>query len=555
MKLLLMPAIHLMNKLRFRTKFILLFMVSTAPLLIFGYELLGLTTVDSTKSEMVDNMNIAILVGAIAFLSYLYLAVYAAICSAISQLRGVSGKMAEGDMSERLTLDGRDELADIASSINDVSNGVGQAITSVLTTVGVLADTSDKLAVLNKQSGENVTVQAESIEQAAAAMNEMTATVQEVARNSSQAADAARQADSSILHGQKVVAEAVGSINALAGDVHLAVEAIGRLENHSSNINGILDIIRDIAEQTNLLALNAAIEAARAGEQGRGFAVVADEVRSLARRTQESTLEIQSMIEQLHNDTRETAQVMLSSGERAEQSVEMANGTSTVLSEIAGSVTSITEMNELIATAVEQQSVVAEEINGNINRISQAVDDIKSDAQHAGSESVRVAAMSAEVHVLLDRFQINSKAIQDRRLKQDSNLLFRWDESLMIGVAEIDRQHKLLVDIVNELYYEAGNNSGHDMLGRILSGLVEYTKTHFTYEEGLLAMHGYPDLEAHQAKHKKLVSRIMEFHGRVTARDDSVIEELLQFLKDWLTRHIQGTDKKYAPFLNEKGVK
>ncbi len=551
MNMLLRPAVLLMNRFRFRTKFILLFLVSTLPLGIFAYELLS----GGESGEGKEAFNIALLVGSLTLLSYLYLAIYAAICSTVRKLQDVSHKMAEGDMSERLTLESRDELNNIANSINEISTGVGQAVTSVLTTVGVLAETSDNLAALNKKSGENVAIQAENIELAAAAMNEMTATVQEVARNSSHAADAARKADQSISNGQKVVEEAVGSINALANDVNLAVEAIGRLESHSANISGILDIIRDIAEQTNLLALNAAIEAARAGEQGRGFAVVADEVRSLARRTQESTLEIQNMIEELQRDTRQTAQVMLSSGERAQQSVEQANGTRSVLDEIAQAISSITEMNELIATAVEQQSAVAEEINGNINRISQAVEEINRDAQNAGSESTRVAAMASEVRVLLDRFRINQKALDEKRATQNDLQLFRWDESFMVGIAEIDRQHKLLVDIVNELYYEANQKRGHEMLGRILAGLVEYTKTHFTYEEGLMAMHGYPDLEAHQAKHKKLVARVMEFQGRVTANDESVLEELLQFLKDWLAHHIQGTDKKYVPFLAEKGVK
>ncbi len=551
MNMLLKPAVILMNQFSFRAKFITLFLISTLPLMIFAYELLG----GNETGEGKEVFNIALLSGSLILLSYLYLAIYAAICTTVKQLREISHKMAEGDMSEQLQLDSKDEFQSIAASINEVSNGVGQAVTSVLTTAGVLADTSETLASLNKKSGENVAVQAQNIELAAAAMNQMTATVQEVARNSSRAADAAREADRSIVNGQKVVDEAVDSIDALASDVRLAVEAIGRLENHSASINGILDIIRDIAEQTNLLALNAAIEAARAGEQGRGFAVVADEVRSLARRTQESTLEIQHMIEELQRDTRQTAQVMLSSGERAQQSVEQANGTRSVLDEIAQAIGAITEMNELIATAVEQQSAVAEEINGNINRISQAVEEINRDAQHAGSESARVAAMASEVRVLLDRFRVNQKALEEKRATQSSRQLFRWDESFMVGIAEIDRQHKLLVDIANELYYEAGQKRGHEMLGRILGGLVEYTKTHFTYEEGLMAMHGYPDLENHQAKHKKLVAKVMEFQGRVTANDESVLEELLQFLKDWLTHHIQGTDKKYVPFLAGKGVK
>ncbi|HFC53738.1 MAG TPA: bacteriohemerythrin [Gammaproteobacteria bacterium] len=549
MKILLMPAISLMNHLRFRTKFILLFLLSTTPLLIFGYELLG---TDQGGASTIFNGGI--LMGGLAALSYLYLALFVAIRDKVQQLQEISSSMADGDMSHHLELDSHDELGEIASSVNNISNGVGHAIDSVLGTVEVLAETSDRLAELNQRSGENVSIQADSIEQAAAAMTEMTATVQEVARNSAQAATAAKQADDAIASGQRVVAEAVGSINSLAGDVQQAVEAIGRLENHSDNINGILDIIRDIAEQTNLLALNAAIEAARAGEQGRGFAVVADEVRSLAKRTQESTLEIQNMIEKLQHDTRETAQVMLSSGERAKESVEASNGTCSVLDEIAVSINSISEMNELIATAVEQQSVVAEDINGNINRISQAVEGINQDARHAGAESVRVAAMAAEVRMMLERFKINEKALQEKRQKQDSNTLFRWDNSFVIGVAEIDRQHKLLVDLVNELYYEVSQGAGHEMLGRFLDGLVDYTKTHFTYEEGLLAMHGYDELEAHQAKHKKLVSRIMEFHGRVSARDETVIEELLQFLKDWLAKHIKETDKRYASFLNEKGV-
>jgi len=166
MNMLLKPAVALMNRFSFRTKFILLFLTSTLPLAIFAYELLG----GDETGEGKEVFNIALLTGSLTLLSYLYLAIYAAICNTVKQLKDVSLKMAEGDMSERLSLDNKDELGSIASSINEVSNGVGQAVTSVLTTVGVLADTSETLACLNKKSGENVAIQAQNIELAAAAM-------------------------------------------------------------------------------------------------------------------------------------------------------------------------------------------------------------------------------------------------------------------------------------------------------------------------------------------------------------------------------------------------
>jgi methyl-accepting chemotaxis protein len=237
-------------------------------------------------------------------------------------------------------------------------------------------------------------------------MNEMSATVQEVARNAVEAAAAAKDADSTFDEGKQVVDRVISAIGELAGEVESAATVIQQLEVESRNIGSVLDVIKSIAEQTNLLALNAAIEAARAGEQGRGFAVVADEVRTLAGRTQESTQEIEEMISKLQSGTNNAVNVMAAGKEMTQVGVDQAAAAGEALKTINAAVAQISSMNTQIASAAEEQSSVTEEINRSIVSINEVAEQSATGAQHTAEASTDLARLADQLKNLVDRFKV-----------------------------------------------------------------------------------------------------------------------------------------------------
>ena len=312
----------------------------------------------------------------------------------------------ERDLTQQVSINGKDEIADMGRVFNTMLGEFSSLISQVMDSSTHLSSSAEQLSASTSKALQDVMRQRAESDQVATAINEMSSTAQEVARNASEAASASRTADEQASKGNQVVTSAINGINKLAGQVSDTSIVIKELEGESHNISTVLNVIREIAEQTNLLALNAAIEAARAGEQGRGFAVVADEVRTLAQRSQESTQEINDIINRLQEKSASAVASMESGLSQTEESVEQAKQAGEALNEITQAVAAINDMNVQIASAAEEQTAVAEEINRNVVNITQIADETAEGAQETTDTSHTLAQMAVQSRGMISQFKV-----------------------------------------------------------------------------------------------------------------------------------------------------
>ena len=312
----------------------------------------------------------------------------------------------EGDLTRRLDDSSRDEVGQLAQGFNKFAGLVHGIIREMTGYTGRLSASAERLSAVTEETSRGVEQQQHRTDEVVTAVNQMAATGREVASNTAAAADAASNADAAADEGRQVVGQTMEVIDSLSQEVRRAAEVIHRLEDDSESIGGVLDVIRGIAEQTNLLALNAAIEAARAGEQGRGFAVVADEVRTLASRTQESTAEIQNMIERLQTGASEAVKVMEHGTARADESVQQAAKAGSALDAISEAVSVISQMNVQIASAAEEQNAVAEDINKSVVAISEITEQTAAGAQQTASASNELNQLSGQLSDMVRQFRV-----------------------------------------------------------------------------------------------------------------------------------------------------
>ncbi len=324
----------------------------------------------------------------------------------IYMMRGVLEEMDRGDLTHQVEYQSDDEIGKMAITLNKSIATQRQMVSTVASTVEQVAAAGEEMSAITTQTSQTIEKQRSQTEQVATAMNEMTATVQEVASNITQTASAANKANEQTNEGNRVVKQTIDEINRLETQVEDSAKTINEVKQHSEAINSVLDVIKGIAEQTNLLALNAAIEAARAGEQGRGFAVVADEVRTLAGRTQESTEEINEMIEKLQNGSSRAVEVMARSLEQTKLAVDYASQSGEALQTIAQAVNEINEMSTQIASAAEEQSSVSEEINRNIVSINDMSNQTAEGASQTSIASEELARMASDLQGLVAQFKV-----------------------------------------------------------------------------------------------------------------------------------------------------
>ncbi|MEB0042281.1 MULTISPECIES: methyl-accepting chemotaxis protein [unclassified Pseudomonas] len=351
--------------------------------------------------QIIGSSGLAILVGLIAawIITRLIVAPLRSVIRAAQQI-------ASGDLSATVAVSRRDEIGQLMLAMQQMGASLSGIVSGLQAGIEQLATSAHSLSAVTEQTNMEVNSQREETEQVATAMNQMTATVHDVARNAEEAALAAQTADDKVESGQKVVRQSMQRIEALATSSTSASQSIENLSAEIHNIGKVLGVIKSVAEQTNLLALNAAIEAARAGEQGRGFAVVADEVRALAKRTQQSTEEIERLVVSLQSGAQSSVAQIQSSGELVKMAVSDALQTESALGSIAAAVSLIQQMNQQIAAAAEQQSSVAEEINRSVTSIRASADQSAMAMQGNAASSIELAQLGAELKGMVGHFRL-----------------------------------------------------------------------------------------------------------------------------------------------------
>ncbi len=348
-----------------------------------------------------------LLATALLIFALLYFVYKKTIGKKLAQLARALQEIAEGDgdLTRRLDESRRDELGDVAHWFNIFAGKLQGLVSDIKESTDSLNGSAQQLSQVAEKSNAEITGQQMQTDQLATAINEMVAAVQEVANNTQQAAATADKASREASGGRAIVNDNIDSMDSLAGEIQRASSVIHQLQSETNEIGSVLDVIRGIAEQTNLLALNAAIEAARAGEQGRGFAVVADEVRTLASRTQESTQEIQDMIECLQARAREAVTVMDENQQHSQAGVENAGRVNDALQNIDTAIAEINDLNTQIASAAEEQSHVAEEVNRNILHISQGTEAAVEGSEQVARASEDLTRLATQLRSLAGRFK------------------------------------------------------------------------------------------------------------------------------------------------------
>lgn len=357
-------------------------------------------------TEMIGLFSAGIVI-AILLLFFLAVAIYRSIQQPLAELRQTINAIGQNsDLRLRVRITGQDEIAEAAHSFNQTISRVQQFFNELSQAVQLLASASTQMNALSQQVSTTSFSQEQQVNSIATAINQMSAAIQEVASSAQLTSDQAGDADAKTQNGYDKVNQNIQAIEQLSGSITAASQVISQLHGETDKISQVLAVIQNIAAQTNLLALNAAIEAARAGEAGRGFAVVADEVRTLATNTQSATESIRKMIETLQSAAKEAVHVMAVSQQYADNSGEHAREAGTVLAEIRSAVGTIVDMNVQISTATEEQTVVADEINKNINEFSQSIADLVRSAGTSATTSSSLADLAAQLRTQASVYQV-----------------------------------------------------------------------------------------------------------------------------------------------------
>ena len=461
-------------------------------------------------------------------------------------------KFADGNFKRHSTGNSSVEGNALETAVDHASASLSRTIGRLLGTTNHMDNLSGGLNATTYYTRTQMEQQLREFDQASDNLAEMLQSNQELAARIQRVSENTQQTSSAVAHGRTVVVNNAEETVQLAGQLKQISEVIATLEQNTDSIGSILETIHGIADQTNLLALNAAIEAARAGEQGRGFAVVAEEVRTLAQQTQTSSSEIQKVLTRFQEDARLARSAIEAGEQQASSSAAEATEASQLLLSINDQIDNINEEAAAIATATQQHAATASTVNDSISRVSEISSETHRSIREAAVVSHNISAISSEIRAVMGRFEIDPDAGQHPAWQAAK--LFDWNDSFATGIGEIDRQHQQLIELVNTCNYQIKRQRGAQAIGRTLQGVIDYTHTHFSYEEQLLQEHAYPDFDSHIAEHRKVVEDVKRLLTELQSGEKNVEQKILAFLTDWLTHHIKVCDRAYASHLKAAGV-
>ncbi|WP_320170817.1 bacteriohemerythrin [Maridesulfovibrio sp.] len=477
-----------------------------------------------------------------------------AICSMINGLeeagkkatelrRAAQQKAEESEQALALSKEKEEETTRLLDSMRKVADKAKSSSVTIFSNINELIERIEAV-------GEGVQIQRDRMTETATAMEEMNSTVFEVAKNASLAAGNAEESRANAATGAEGVDSAVTAIRKVEQEVLSLKETMAQLGRGAESIGQVINVINDIADQTNLLALNAAIEAARAGEAGRGFAVVADEVRKLAEKTMVATKEVGDAI----TDIQQHAQTNVVSVERAAADIvsgaEIAAESGRHMEVIVNIIESTSVQVDSIATASEEQSATSEEINSAVSEVTRVAQETADGMDEAREVLIAVSGLVQELDTL-----IHGMATGELESATGSELITWSDSAYSVGIRAIDIQHKKLVDMINGLHKAMRDRASERVMKKLVEELKNYTVEHFNCEEKLFDKYGYPATKGHKKLHEKFVSQVQDFDEELKSGKAKVTMEVMQFLTDWLIQHIQGDDRKYTAFLNSHGVR
>ncbi|UZP67265.1 bacteriohemerythrin [Desulfovibrio mangrovi] len=434
------------------------------------------------------------------------------------------------------------KLFDTMTAVANKAQGVSHKV------FASVEELSRQIEVVNN----GVDIQRDRMTETATAMEEMNGTVFEVAQNASSAAQSAARSKENAETGAKGVRKAVDSIEQIQQRIMSLKETMGQLGQQADSISQIMVTISDIADQTNLLALNAAIEAARAGEAGRGFAVVADEVRKLAEKTMHATKEVGDAVKLIQTHARENVQAVEMAAKDIVISTEAATESGRFMEEIVHIVDETAMQVSSIATASEEQSAASEEINRAVSEVTRVASETAEGMSVSAKALVEISGLVEELDTVIQSLASGKATGVDTNGNGD---LFTWTDDLALNIKSIDDQHKRLVQLINSLHRAMKERRSKEHLIKIVDELKNYTVTHFKFEEDLFAKHRYPETPDHIRQHEKFVEKVLDFEEGLKSGKLTVTMDVMRFLKEWLMKHINGTDRRYTPFLREKGVR
>lgn len=404
------------------------------------------------------------------------------------------------------------------------------------------------LASLVNSVSKGVQVQRDHLTETSDSMEKVSQTAQESSHRVRELSENAQSSSVSAATGEREVEGALTSIEKLKDTIVHLKQAMADLGTKASNIGQVMSVINEVADQTNLLALNAAIEAARAGEAGRGFAVVADEVRKLAEKTMGATKEVEDAVHAIQEETRRNVLTVDKAAQLSVDGAEQATRAGSVMRDILQSINDTAEHLQIVARSAQEQSQHSTDTTSALGEIRHVAE------QNAQSMETFTAALLGVQSGMEELDMIVNALVSGDYEQATSDKFVQWTPKLDLHVPMVDKQHKLLVDYINELYTAMAHNRTAGEMQIILRKLRDYTATHFADEEKMFTATAYLGAAEHMKIHRKFVAKLDEVEEHLKSGTATVSMDLLTFLKDWLVQHIMGTDPTYLPYLKKEDM-